>query len=174
MRLAVDFDHVLFDTSGFYSEIPIDADTFKDTFETVYLDNGEEYTVTGHVNELNRRGYSVTEQELETLYDKAPEYLRVDGLQRLTEVGEVVIATRASHQGWQRQKITASGAEQYVDDVIVVHGPPEEHPKTVSGADLLVDDWQHEHDHVDTDGYHFDETTDTFEDVVQQILGPDG
>lgn len=179
MTIAVDFDHVLFDSSGFYEQIPVDPDDFKDTFETVYLENGKEYRIRDHVRKLNQHPeYDVSPTDLEELYGKAPQYLRRDGLQELTDRYDVVIATRATHQGWQRQKVTASGADRYVEDVIVVQGEPTENPKTVTDADVLIDDRQYEHANVDMPGYRFDEEEDTFDDMLQEVQlitdgGPD-
>ncbi len=168
MKLAVDLDHVLLDTEGFYSEIekiPVKADDFKDSFETVYLDNDGTYCIADHAQQLVEQGYDVSPEDLEDLYDKAPQYLREDGLRKLTDQCEVVIATRATHYGWQQQKITASGADQYVDeeDITVVH----DDPKTVPGAVMLVDDRTYEHGRVDIPGFLFDEEEDTFDEVLQ-------
>ncbi len=170
MRIAVDFDHVLFDTAGFYDEINVDIDDFKDTFEAVYLENGNEYRIEDHVEKLNtERAYDVSPSDIERMYAAAPNYLRENGLKNLSERYEVVIVTRASHRGWQKQKITASGADRYADDIVIVHGEPEDEPKNLSEADLLIDDRPKEHEYTDLPGFVYDEKTDTFDDVLQEV-----
>lgn len=172
MRIAVDFDHVLFDTDGFYSELPVNKHVFKDTFEAAYDREDEAYRIKEHVSRLNDHPDvtgPVTQSDLKDAYSTAEQYLREDGLERLAETFEVVIVTRKTHHGWQEQKVEVSGADRYVDDVVVVAGEPEEEPKDIDAV-ALIDDRQEEHEYCETDGVLFDEDTEQLVTVAENII----
>lgn len=171
MKIAVDFDHVLFDTSGFYTELPTDADVFKDTYEQAY-ERHNAYNVEEHVNLLNAHPHvsdPVTVEHVQSTYRKAPNYLRKNGLQKLADTFDLVLVTRKTHAGWQQQKVTSSGADRYVDEVIIVSGTPAEEPKNIDDAALLIDDTPQEHDYCDAAGILFDEDSESLTDIVEDV-----
>lgn len=152
MRIGVDFDKTIFDTPAFYTCIEdiveVSIERFKDTFEALYNEKGD-VTAEDHAEKLLPEAGKEDVEELadaiRTAYEAAPEYLHTEVLELLQEIRqahEVVIITRKSHDGWQQKKVHESGAEKYVDDVIVVSGEAADTPK--DAVDVLIDDSEHE------------------------------
>ncbi len=165
--LLVAFDNNLFDTDSFYDLLPTEPIEFRDAYEqTVRGDYSQdsyadpEYSPEAVASDLRAQGVDVSTAQIRRVFNKAPEFLyepaTLNYLKEEHGIDEVVLVSRTQHPAWQRRKISASGVERYVDDIIVVHDPetvdqePADPPEDPMDWNALL---------INTDGTDIDEET---------------
>lgn len=154
MIVVWDFDNTLFDTARFkedvqraFGEWGISPTRFEKAYSEIVAvrSGGYGYDPEEHLNRLSRRLGRATRESirrhLDLLVADAASYLfpgAVDLVSRLSVKGFRQVLLTLGNQAWQERKVSASGLEQLMDEVLAVE---EDKPLAVgalSGRDDLL------------------------------------
>ncbi len=163
LKIGIDFDRVLFDTDSFNEYLKQNVEGLHHV-DTPPEDENGNYDPEVHAEMCGidvEDIYAAVEGLSQFLFDDVGELERLEG--------EKVIVSRGRKE-FQRKKIENSGADELVDDVIVV----EEGSKDVAGIEFLIDDSPEEIDRAMIPGFVFSREDYGLKEVVERVNRLDG
>ncbi len=163
LKIGIDFDRVLFDTDAFNEYL-------REKVEGLHhVDTSPEDGNGNYDPEVHAELCGIEVEDIYAAMDDLSRFLfdDVDELEKLE--GEKVIVSRGK-KGFQRKKIENSGADELVDEVIVL----EEGSKDIAGIEFLIDDSPEEIDRAMIPGFVFNRGDYGLRDVVKRVNRLDG
>lgn len=159
MKIGLDLDRVLFDTDTF-------DDFYKKETGLYHVEDPAPVKNNCYDPELHAKLCGISQEKVWKIFENDLSrflYSDLDLLEKLDN-HELIIVTRGNER-FQRAKIKSSGADERVDDIIIV----QEDSKNKNGIDLLVDDRKEELENVDVPGVHIDRPSEGLNKLIKEV-----
>jgi hypothetical protein len=157
VKIGLDFDRVLFDTDSFNEYLKGEVKDLKHVDSSPYNEHGV-YSPKIHAE--------LCGIDVEDIYEKMTDlekFLDSDISVLESFDHEFVIVTRGESE-FQKRKVEGSGANKYVEDVIVV----EKGSKDVVGIDFLIDDRKKELEQANLPGFEFNRQKHDLKQAIEE------